>query len=109
VCSEREKMLAGELYFAGDPQLAAARLRARRLVNAFNTSDPGEVATRMSLLHELMGSVGDGVEIEPDLRCDYGFNIRLGNRTFFNFGCVLLDCAPIEVGDQCLLGPGVHL
>jgi maltose O-acetyltransferase len=109
VRSEREKMLAGELYFAGDPELAAARLVARRLVSAFNASDPADVARRTSLLHELLGRIGDGVEIEPDLRCDYGFNIRLGANTFINFGCVLLDCAEIEIGEHCLLGPGVHL
>lgn len=107
--SEREKMLAGDLYSAADPELVAARLAARRRVMAFNTSDPGDGAERLALLRQLLGMVGDGVEVEPDLRCDYGCNIRLGTGTFINFGCVLLDCAAIEVGERCLLGPGVHL
>lgn len=107
--SERDKMLAGDLYLAGDPALVAARLAARRLVRLYNDSDPGDPAARLALLRRLFAKVGERVEIEPDFRCDYGWNISIGEGSFANFGLVALDCAPITIGERVLLGPGVHL
>ncbi len=102
-------MLAGELYLASDPELVELRRRARDLVRAYNASDASDVSGRQGLLRELLGRVGKNSEIEPPFNCDYGFNILLGESVFMNFGCVLLDCAPIEIRDRTLLGPGVHL
>lgn len=107
--SEREKMLSGGLYVASDPELVALRLRARRLTRLYNSSTEEEGSRRLQLLAELFGAIGPGAEVEPDFRCDYGLNIRAGSRLYMNFGCVVLDCAPVTIGDACLFGPGVHI
>lgn len=107
--SELARMLAGELYLASDPQLVELRLAARRTVRLFNATREDERDRRAELLGELFGAIGQGAEVEPDFRCDYGFNIRAGARLFMNFGCVVLDCAPVTIGDGCLFGPGVHI
>lgn len=105
----RERMLAGDLYIADDPELAERNLRAMDLMDAFNATsarDPGE---RRRLLTELLGAVGDGTEIRPPLRVDYGSHIRIGARTFANFGLVALDVAPITIGDDAQIGTNVQL
>lgn len=101
-------MLAGELYRASDPGLVAARIRARRLVARFNASPP-DGAERRTLLEELCASVGADAAVEPPFACDYGWNITLGERAFLNFGCVVLDCAPVEIGPLAQLAPNVQL
>lgn len=99
----RERMLAGELYDALDPELVEARGRARALLTRFN-------ATRdRQALVELLGRLPDGAVVEPPFHCDYGFNITVGERFYANVNCVFLDCAPIEIGAYVLLGPGVQL
>ena len=108
--TEYEKMLAGEPYLASDRELVAARLRARMLLRAFNNAAPDDGEGRhRSLAAALLGAMGPGGWIEPPFRCDYGAQIRVGARFYANFDCVFLDCAPIEVGDDVMLGPGVHL
>jgi maltose O-acetyltransferase len=107
--SEREKMLAGELYHAGDPELAALRLEARRVVWAFNQSRPDETELRRELLTKLFGRIGPRFEIEPPFHCDYGANIRTGDNFFANFGCILLDVCAIEIGSDVLLAPKVQI
>lgn len=102
-------MLRGALYFGYDPELVAARLHARRLLKRYNDSDPGAADERLAMLRDLLGQVGESPDIEPPFQCDYGFNITLGDRVFMNFGCVLLDCAPIVIGSKTLLAPGVHI
>ena len=106
--SQRDRMLAGELYIADDPQLAADNLRALTLTRQFNTSDPADRQARLALLAELLGSVGEGTEIRPPLYCDYGYQTHIGARTFINFGCVLLDVATIRIGDDVQVGPNVQ-
>ncbi len=107
--TERELMLSGELYFAYDPELVELRGRARRLTRLYNATREDEPRERERLLRELLGACGERVEIEPPFRCDYGSNIRLGDGVYMNFDCVILDCAPISIGERTLLGPGVHL
>ncbi len=104
--SEKEKMLSGELYHAGDPQLAAERRRARELCGALQDS---EEEGRGRIIRELFGSTGEGVWIEPPFYCDYGTNITLGRNVFFNFNCVVLDPAPITIGDNVFFGPAVQI
>ena len=99
----RERMLAGELYDASDPELVASRERARELLQRFN----GERDT--AVLGALLGRLGEGAVVEALFHCDYGWNIAVGERFYANAFCVFLDCAPIEIGDRVLLGPGVHL
>lgn len=103
--TEREKMISGGLYWAGDPELAAARLRAKtlcRLINATLGTEEG----REELMRALFGSVGQGAWVEPSFYCDYGFNIHVGKGFYANHGCVFLDCAPITIGDQVWIGAG---
>jgi maltose O-acetyltransferase len=107
--TEKEKMLAGELYVATEPQLTAERFRARKLLRAYNQSTEDELPQREALLSQLLGAVGPGTWIEPPFRCDYGEHIRLGARVFMNFQCVILDCNPVTIGDDVALGPGVHI
>lgn len=106
--TERERMLAGELYDAGDPELVAMRKRARRLTRAFNGTTEDEEERRAEILRELFGAVGS-VTIEPPFYCDYGSQIRVGTGVFMNFDCVILDCAAVEIGDRVMFGPGVHI
>lgn len=102
-------MLASCLYRADDPELVAMRLRARRLTAQFNSIPAGEHARQRAILHDLLGEVGEGVFIEPMFQCDYGTFIRVGRGVFMNFGCIILDCAPVTIGDRTMFGPGVHL
>jgi maltose O-acetyltransferase len=105
----RERMLAGELYLADDPVLADEQARAARLLDRFNQSGVDDGAKRLGLLLELLGELGEGSEIKPPLRCDYGSRIRVGARTFVNYGLVALDVASIEIGDDVQIGPNVQL
>lgn len=109
VMSEKQKMLAGELYLASDPELAAERLRARKLTLDYNTSYEGEIDRRQRILYDLFGHLGPGVEIEPPFYCDYGKNIYAGNRFYANYGCVILDCNRVTIGDDVLFGPYVQV
>lgn len=107
--TEREKMLAGELYRSADPALVAARRRARQLCRQFNDADVEDFDGREAVLRQLLGAVGPGFEIEPPFRCDYGANVRLGRDVYINFGCVMLDCGEITIGDGVMLAPNVQL
>jgi len=105
----RERMLAGELYLADDPVLAEEQARASRLVDRFNHTGADDATERHGLLLELLGQFGEGSEIKPPLRCDYGYRIRVGARTFVNYGLVALDVASIAIGDDVQIGPNVQL
>jgi maltose O-acetyltransferase len=107
--SEKEKMLQGELYSPLDPQLCAERQRARLLMKALNDTADHQTEERDRLLQELIPATGNGVIIEPPFYCDYGSNIILGDRVFFNFNCVILDVAPVSIGARVLCGPAVQI
>jgi maltose O-acetyltransferase len=107
--TEREKMLAGELYDPFDPELATGRERARDLCQDLNATREGEPETRRRILRELFGAGGDTVWMQPPFYCDYGANIELGERVFFNFNCVVLDVCRVRIGDYTLFGPGVQI
>ncbi|HEX2922583.1 MAG TPA: sugar O-acetyltransferase [Chloroflexota bacterium] len=107
--SERERMLSGELYLAADPELVAMRVRARQLTQSYNSTSPEEAERRLVILRELLGAVGPGVEIELPFHCDYGGNIYAGKRLYLNFGCVVLDCARVRIGDDVQCGPYVQI
>ncbi|HEX2203348.1 MAG TPA: sugar O-acetyltransferase [Longimicrobium sp.] len=107
--TEREKMLRGELYDPRDPELAAARRRARDLLHAYNHSREGDAEVRARVVRELFAAAGEGVWIEPPFFCDYGSNIRLGDRVFLNFDCVVLDVAEVVIGSDTLIGPAVQI
>lgn len=107
--TEREKMLAGELYDPLEPELVAARARARDLCQALNATRERDADERRRLLRELFGAGGDSVWMQPPFFCDYGTNIELGERVFFNFNCVVLDVCRVTIGDFSLFGPGVQI
>ncbi len=106
--TEKEKMIAGELYRSADETLSRDRLRARQLIHRYNHSLAEEHTLRQQILADLFGQVTEAY-IEPTFRCDYGYNIFLGNNFFANFDCVMLDVCPIRIGDNCMLAPGVHI
>ena len=107
--SQKEKMLAGELYVADDPELYADHLRAQRILARFNATQADAGDERRAILVDLFAQFGDGTVLKPTLRCDYGFNISIGDRTFINFDCVLLDCNRIVIGNEVQFAPGVHV
>jgi maltose O-acetyltransferase len=109
VFSEREKMLAGELYDPLDPELVAGRVRARDLCQSLNATRESEEELRRRILTDLFGAGGDVVWMQPPFYCDYGTNIYLGKRVFFNFNCVVLDVCAVRIGDFTLLGPAVQI
>jgi maltose O-acetyltransferase len=107
--SERQKMLAGELYDPLDAELVSARERARDLCQALNATREGEQETRRRILSEVFGRGGETVWMQPPFYCDYGSNIELGERVFFNFNCVVLDVCRVRIGDHTLFGPAVQI
>jgi len=107
--TEREKMLAGDLYDPLDPELVAARVRPRDLCQDLNATREREEETRRRILVELFGAGGGDVWMQPPFFCDYGSNIFLGTRVFFNFNCVVLDVCAVRIGDYTLFGPAVQI
>ncbi len=107
--TEREKMLAGEMYDPFDVELVAARERARDLCQALNATREAQQAERRGILLELFGKGGESVWMQPPFFCDYGVNIELGERVFFNFNCIVLDVCRVRIGDYTLFGPAVQV
>lgn len=107
--SEKEKMLTGEVFKVYDPQLVAERQHARKLVQEFNNLGEDNPAKSAKVIKQLFGHVGKECEVHPQFRCDYGYNINVGDDFFANYDCVMLDISPIQIGDHCLLGPRVQL
>lgn len=106
---ERDKMVAGQLYDALDPDLVSARGRARGLCLDLNATRDHQQEERRRILLELFGAGGDDAWLQPPFFCDYGFNILLGRRVFFNFNCVVLDECPVRIGDFTQFGPNVQI
>jgi maltose O-acetyltransferase len=107
--TEREKMLAGELYNALDPELVKERDRARDLCKTLNATREADQELRRELLLKIFGKGGDTIWLQPPFFCDYGSNIELGERVFFNFNCTVLDVCKITIGDYCQFGSGVQI
>jgi maltose O-acetyltransferase len=102
-------MLAGELYDPFDTELAAARVRARNLCLQMNALPEDDDTGRRAIVAQLFGQGGDSVWLQPPFFCDYGSNIYLGERVFFNFNCVVLDVCEVRIGDYTLFGPAVQI
>jgi maltose O-acetyltransferase len=108
--TEREKMLRGERYDPRDEELVAARRRARLLLGRYNaTAATVDLAERARVLGELLGVAGEGCWIEPPFQCDYGSHIVLGRNVYMNFNCVILDVAPVTIGNDVFFGPAVQV
>lgn len=107
--SMRERMLAGDLYVADDPELAADSSRALELMDRYNRTWAQDRAAGADILRDLLGGVGEGSEIRPPLYVDYGIYLTVGERTFINYSFTALDVAPITIGDDVQIGPNVQL
>lgn len=107
--TEREKMIAGEMYDPGDPELKEMRRSARLLTDQFNATSVLDRERRTELLKTLFGSTGERLFIEPTFNCDYGCNIHVGESFYANFGCVILDVAEVRIGDNCMMAPNVGI
>src|SRR5436190_8120989 len=104
----KNRMLRGDLYIADDPDLAADFARAQDLVDRYNRTAHAEQDERDRILRELLGSVGEGVVIRRPFRCEYGSRVSIGAGTFFNYGCLMLDVAPVTIGAACQVATRVQ-
>jgi len=107
--TEKQKMLAGELYRPGDPEIQADQAAAKSWMVRYNAALGAPAAERRSLLRELLPEVGDGAVIRPPFHCDFGYNIRLGADVFLNFNCVILDVVAVTIGTGTQIGPAVQI
>src|SRR3954454_19354101 len=107
--AERQKMLAGEMYDPLDPELVAGRARARDLCQELNATRESDDVERRRILQELFGKGGDSVWMQPPFYCDYGANIELGERVFFNFNCIVLDVWAVRIGDYTMFRLAVKI
>jgi maltose O-acetyltransferase len=107
--TNRERMLAGDLYIADDPELTARMERAALLAKEYGEIAATDPDRARSILAALLGSLGEDVKVRPPLHVDYGEHLSIGPRTFVNFNLVALDVAPIEIGADCQIGPNVQL
>ena len=107
--TEREKMLAGEPYRPGDPELQAAMAAAKSWMAEYNAAMAASPAVRRELLRQRLAHVGEGAVIRPPFFCDYGAHISIGAGAFLNFNCVILDVAPVVIGDGAQIGPAVQI
>lgn len=107
--SEKEKMIAGALYAAGDNELVAERALSQDLQRQYNATTVSDYDARQIILDQWIGSKGSGGSIRAPFYADYGYNIHLGDDVFFNYGCVLLDVCPILIGDMTQVGPYVQI
>nr|WP_231703016.1 sugar O-acetyltransferase [Tsukamurella asaccharolytica] len=107
--TELQRMLTGERYRDSDPALVAMRKSCGRLLDRFNATVADDDAERSQILHALLGGIGDGSWVVPRFQCDYGAHITIGANSFLNYDAILMDCAPITIGDDCSIGPRVQL
>jgi maltose O-acetyltransferase len=107
--TEKQKMLAGELYRAGDPEIQADQAAAKSWMVRYNAALGASAAERRALLRGLLPEVGDGAVIRPPFHCDFGYNIRLGQNVFLNFNCVILDVVAVTIGAGTQIGPAVQI
>jgi maltose O-acetyltransferase len=107
--TNRERMLAGDLYVADDPESERLAQRGARLADEYHRAVLAGEPTARALLAELVGTLGDGAFVKPPFFVDYGENIHIGARTFANYNLVALDVAPITIGADCQIGPNVQL
>ncbi|NJM71675.1 MAG: sugar O-acetyltransferase [Scytonema sp. RU_4_4] len=107
--TEKQKMLAGKLYLSSDFELMTERNFALRLLKIYNSTTEEQQEQRTQILHKLFGKVGQNINIMPPFHCDYGKNIYAGDGLFMNFGCIILDCNTVHIGDNVLCAPYVQI
>lgn len=107
--TEKEKMLAGEVYFGNDKELVAERTKAKKLLHKLNVTEYIMNGTSRNILQQLLPNAHKRLYIEPPFHCDYGYNIHSGENVYFNVNCMVLDTMKITIGNNVFFGPGVHL
>lgn len=107
--TEKQKMLSGELYLANNPELTAEHQRAYQLLQTYNSTGETEIENRQKLLQDLFGKIGSNPIITPPFYCDYGCHIYAGDNLYMNYGCVILDCNTVYLGDNLLCAPYVQI
>ena len=107
--TEKEKMLSNELYNHKDAELTKERNHAYELTLRYNQTKDDETELRTSILQQLAGKLGNNVVIKPPFQCDYGYNLILGDNVFMNYGCSILDCNVVEIGNNVLMAPNVQI
>ncbi|WP_433297669.1 sugar O-acetyltransferase [Actinoplanes sp. CA-030573] len=107
--AQRAHMLTGQMYNDLTDELIEARQRTVLLTNEYNASFGRPQAEREAVLRRLLGSVGAGCHFEPTFRCEFGFNITVGDHFYANFDCVMLDGGGVSIGDHVLFGPRVGI
>ena len=107
--TEKDKMLAGKAYLGSEEQLVKERQYAKQVLFKFNNMNPVLVEERHNLLRELLGQTKENFYFEPPFRCDYGYNIEIGNNFYANYNLTILDCAKVKIGDNVLIAPNVSL
>lgn len=104
-----EKLLSGQIYNDFSDDLFQRRRTAKKLYSAYNKTEDDQLKERENILSSLLNSIGSKVWIEQDFRCEFGKNISIGDNVYINYGCIILDCAQITIGDDTLLGPNVGI
>ena len=107
--AEKQKMLAGELYYALDPELSEERRQTRLLLKELNDSRDDQEEERKIILNKLIPNAGKDLWLQPPFYCDYGYNIVAGDNVFFNFNCIVLDVMKVTIGSRTLFGPNVQV
>jgi maltose O-acetyltransferase len=107
--SEKEKMLQGEMYDGFNDELVNERKKTKLLLKQLNDSSPADTLFRVQILKELIPKQGKSLWIEPPFHCDYGSNIQIGDKVFFNFNCIILDVMLVSIGSNVLFGPAVQI
>lgn len=107
--SEKEKMISGKPYKAFGDELLAERQYAKEMIFDFNSLRPNQIDERNEILKRLLGKTKDKYFIEPPFHCDYGYNIEIGENFYSNYNLIILDCAPVKIGDNVLIGPNVSI
>ncbi len=107
--TEKEKMLSEENYFSNDKELVLERTKAKKLLHKLNITEYVMNGNARAILRELLPNTHKRIYIEPPFHCDYGYNIHLGEKVYFNVSCVVLDAAKVTIGSNVFIGPGVHI
>ena len=107
--TEKQKMLAGELYDALDKEISDERMTTRLLLKRLNDTAENETDLRAEVLKQLLPNAAAGLWIQPPFYCDYGYNMKVGEKVFFNFNCVVLDVTYVTIGARTLFGPNVQV
>ena len=107
--SEKENMLSGKPYKASDPLLVSERHYVKEMLFEFNSSSPDDTVKRNEVLRKILGQTQTNFHIVPPFRCDYGYNIEIGENFYSNFNLIILDCAKVSIGNNVYIGPTVGI